>query len=172
MTLRSSIRTALAALAVLAGTMAAEAATRPVFVIETWFSGPAVATGQFRNSIDGSVRGVEVRFKPRWDGHTLTLREDIRYSDGEREVKTWHLTKTGPGTYVGRRDDILGEAVGFTDALGRLRLQYKAKVGERYLSFDDTLALQPDGSVINTATVSYLFLHVGDVELHFRRPGR
>jgi hypothetical protein len=162
----------LLALSLFAATPAA-AASGP-FVIEEFFSRPAVATGTFKNALDGSVRGIKVRFRGQWDrkAQTLTLAEDIAYSDGQKERKVWRLTKTGPGTYVGTRDDIIGKAIGTTDAEGRLHLRYRATVGSRTLHFDDTLALQPDGTVLNTAEVSYLVFHVGDVELRFRRSPR
>jgi hypothetical protein len=113
-----------------------------------------------------------VKLNGRWDGKTLTLFEDFYYADGERDQKTWRFTKTGPGTYIGRREDLIGTAKVFTNPQGQVRLQYTAKVGSQNLSFDDTLALQPNGIVLNTANVSYLFLTVGQVELQFTRTRR
>ncbi len=143
-------------------------------VLEDWFRGRTTARGFFLNLIDGSRRDLVVDLVGTWSKgkQTLTLVEDFFYSDGERDKKTWRFTKTGPGTYVGKREDVIGEAKIFTDPAGRIRLQYKAMVGGRALAFDDTLALRPDGTVLNTADVSYLFLSVGRVELVFNRGGR
>ena len=149
---------------------ATSATARPL-VLEDFFRKPAIATGSFRNSIDGTTRGIAVRFRGTWDApnRTLILEEQIRFSDGERQHKTWRLIRTGPRTYSGSREDVIGTAQGFIDDEGRVRLRYRAVVGSRTVSFDDVLALQPDGSVRNVASLSWLFIHVGDVDLRIRR---
>jgi hypothetical protein len=153
---------------------AAKTTQGKVLVLEDWFRGRTTARGSFFNAIDGSRRDLVVDLVGTWDKRTqtLTLVEDFFYSDGERDRKTWRFTKTGPGTYVGRREDVIGTAKIFTDGAGKIRLQYKAMIGGRALAFDDTLALRTDGTVLNTASVSYLFLSVGRVELVFNRGGR
>jgi len=158
----------LVAAALLLLTTAAQAKS---LVLEQFFARPATATGVFRNTLDGSERQVNVVFRGHWAERTktLTLREDIAFSDGEKQRKTWVLTRTAPGTYVGRRDDVVGEARGYTDAEGRVRLRYRAVVGERPLTFDDVLELRPDGTILNRANVSYYVVPVGTVELHIRR---
>jgi hypothetical protein len=153
---------------------AGKATPENALVLEDWFRGRTTARGSFFNAIDGSRRDLVVDLVGTWDKRTqtLTLVEDFFYSDGERDRKTWRFTKTGPGTYVGRREDVIGTARIFTDSAGKVRLQYKAMVGGRTLAFDDTLALRTDGTVLNTASVSYLFISVGRVELVFNRGGR
>jgi hypothetical protein len=146
-------------------------AAAETLVLERFFSRPAVATGVFRNALDGSERGIAVRFKGRWDkaSRTLILEEDIRFSDGERQHKTWRLTRTGPRSYRGTREDLVGEAIGSIDDQGRVRLRYRALVGSRAVSFDDVLTLEADGTVRNVAALSWLFIPVGTVELKIRR---
>ncbi len=158
-------------LAVCAASASAAPAGKPL-VMEDWFRGHSTATGAFRSTLFGPDRQVTARFHGVWNGKVLTLTEDIAYSDGERAHKVWRLTKTGPGTYIGQRDDLIGEAQGFTDEQGRVHLQYTAVTGGRNLRFDDFLQLNPDGTLLNSSSVSYYFLHVGDVELHFRHGGR
>jgi hypothetical protein len=149
---------------------AAAVAAEPL-QLERFFSGRAVATGEFRNALDGTTRGITVRFDGRYDRakRLLVLAEDIRFSDGERQHKTWRLTRTGPRTYSGTREDVVGTARGFIDDRGRVILTYDASVGSRTVSFHDVLALRPDGSVRNEARLSYFILHVGDVTLDIRR---
>ncbi len=36
----------------------------------------------------------------KWDGRTLTLREDFVFDDGTRDTKTWRFVKTGPGSVI------------------------------------------------------------------------
>lgn len=146
------------------------AAARPL-ILENFFLKPASATGSFHNAIDGTMRGIVVRFQGAWDAtsRTLILVEQIHFSDGERQRKTWRLTRTGPRTYVGTREDVVGTAQGFIDQKGRVRLRYRALVGSHTIAFDDLLTLEPDGSVRNAASLSWLFIHVGDVGLRIRR---
>lgn len=152
--------------------LATSAAARPL-VLEEYFRTPAVATGTFRSAIDGTTRKVNVRFRGTWDARsrTLILDERIAFSDGERQRKTWRLTRTGPRTYSGTRDDVVGTARGFIDDEGRVRLRYRALVGGRTVSFDDLLTLRADCTISNTASLSWYFIHVGDVDLRVRHAG-
>jgi hypothetical protein len=153
--------------------LSSAAEARPL-ALEAFFAKPAFATGSFRNALDGSRRDIKVCFNGRWiaGSRTLILDEDIRFSDGERQHKTWRLTRTGPWTYSGTRDDVVGTAVGLIDDQGRVRLRYRAAVGTHIVSFDDVLTPQRDGSISNAASLSYFFLHVGDVELSIRHAER
>ena len=54
--------TCLAVATFLASTGIASAKT---LVLEDYFRRPAIATGTFKNAIDGSVRGIKVRFRGR-----------------------------------------------------------------------------------------------------------
>ncbi|MDQ0472309.1 DUF3833 family protein [Labrys wisconsinensis] len=139
-------------------------------VIEGWFVGHARAVGSFHNRVDGSTRRFTVETNGHWDGPVLTLAEDIRYWDGEHARKVWHLTKTGATTFVGTREDVVGQARGVVEGQGRLRLRYTARAEGRTLDFDDVLELCADGTMLNTVHVSYLLLPVGEAEIRFRKP--
>ncbi len=138
------------------------------FVPEQFFKGRTYASGEFVSTLDGSKRGLTALIDGSFDGKTLTLVEYFTYSDGEKDKKTWQLTKTGPTTYVGTREDVVGQAQGRLDG-PFFRLTYAADVkakGSVYtLTFDDVLGLQPDGSVLNRATVSKWGLKIGEVTL-------
>jgi hypothetical protein len=142
------------------------------FVPEQFFRGPTYAEGEFVNVIDGTRRGVKAVINGRFDGRVLTLVEDFSYSDGEKDRKTWLLTKTGPTTYSGTREDVIGTAQGRLDG-PFFRLTYvanvKTKTSNYDLTFDDVLGLQPDGTVLNRAVVSKLGVKVGDITLKIRR---
>ena len=150
------------------------AAGRKPFVPEQFFRGPTYAQGEFVNVIDGSKRGVRAIINGRFDGRALILVEDFAYSDGERDRKTWVLTKTGPTTYSGTREDVIGAAQGRLDG-GLFRLTYQASVKTKTsaydLTFDDVLGYEPDGSVLNRAVVSKLGVKIGEITLRIsRRP--
>ena len=161
---------ALALLLPVAGLAPALAIEKPL-VLEEFFRGTLHAKGSFTSRIDGSKRGLDVVMKGSWDRktQTLTLVEDFVFSDGEKDRKTWRFRKTGPGTYAGTREDVLGEARIWQD--GRdIRLAYSARLktkgGSAFdVRFDDVLAQTGPKTVRNTATVHWWFLTVGDVEL-------
>ncbi len=142
-------------------------------VLHVWFRGRTHAVGRFRNNLTGEERKLAVDLVGRWDGRRLALFEDFFYADGERDQKTWFFERTGPGRYIGTREDVIAPADVTTPQPDTVRFAYTADLklpsGTRRLSFDDTLTLRPDGTVFNRATVAWGFLPVGDVELVFRK---
>lgn len=145
--------------------------TRPL-VLEKFFLGRTVADGSFVNAITGAERKVHVLLDGKWDGKTLRLFEDFFYADGERVQKTWLLTKTGPGTYSGTREDVIGTARGTMEG-ALVRLDYDANLksngSDITVTFADVLELRADGTLLNKAVVSKLGVKIGDVTLVIRR---
>ena len=145
-------------------------------VLEEFFRGPLVAEGEFVNARDGTRRSVRVRMRGDWDGRVLTLVEDFVFSDGEKDRKTWRFTRIGEGRYTGTREDVIGEAL-VRQVGNDVLLDYTATVrtagGTGFpIRFADRLTLTDKRTVLNTATLSYLFFHVGDVRLAIHRLGR
>ena len=142
-------------------------ATRTL-VLEKFFAGRTYAEGSFVNALTGAERKVKVVLIGSWNGKVLRLFEDFTYADGERAQKTWVLTKTGPGTYSGTREDVIGTAAGVQDG-PLVRLSYDANLmsggSQIQVRFEDVLELQADGSVLNKAVVSKLGVKIGDVTL-------
>ncbi|WP_370322202.1 DUF3833 family protein [Oricola sp.] len=140
--------------------------------LEDFFRGQTSATGSFR-TITGLTRKFDVSLHGRWDGRTLVLREDFRYDDGEKDTKTWRFRKTGDKTYVGTREDVLGETRVFLDG-DKAHFNYRVDLdngeGRNIVRFFDTLKLSPDGRrVVNTALVFKGPLPVARVRVDFRR---
>ena len=145
-------------------------------VLERDFAGRSYAKGVFTNRVTGAKRGLTVVLDGRVRGDTLTLREAFTYSDGEKDVKTWVFRKTGPGTYAGRREDVVGEAAITTEGNG-VRLSYEVDLptgaGPVRVHFEDVIERDAGGVVVNRAIVSKLGVPIGDVDLVFsRRPLR
>jgi hypothetical protein len=144
------------------------AAAAPPLALEAFFPGRTEGDGVFTNSWTGSQRRFHVVIDGAWDGRTLTLVEDFAYADGEKDRKTWQLTRTGPGTFEGTREDVVGTARAWIE--GKVvRLEYTVKLGGWTVDFSDVLALRDDGSLLNRATVGKWGLRVGRVELSLRR---
>jgi hypothetical protein len=145
-------------------------------VMERDFSGRTYARGVFTNGLTGAKRPFSVVLDGRWNGRVLTLREAFAYDDGERDVKTWQLTRTGPGTYTGTREDVVGQAHVYTEG-NAVRLGYDIDLptssGAVRLRFEDVIERRGDGAIVNRAIVSKFGLPIGDVDLVFgRRPIR
>lgn len=140
--------------------------------LEDFFRGHTSAEGSFR-TITGFTRKFDVSLYGKWDGRTLVLREDFRYDDGEEDTKTWRFRKTGENTYIGTREDVLGET---RVTLSGDKAQYNYRVdldngeGRNIVRFFDTLKLSPDGRrIVNTALVFKGPLPVAWVRVDFRR---
>jgi hypothetical protein len=127
--------------------------------------GRFVGRGAFKPNF-GAERGVEAALVGTWDAATatLTLEEDFVYSDGVTDRKTWVFNQTGTGEWEGTREDVVGKARGYEDGAA-FRLEYLVELGGRKVGFRDVLIEQPDGSILNIASVGWRGLPVGTVEL-------
>lgn len=165
MTLRAL---ALAAFAATVWTCTAQAAD---FELEKYFRGTTYADGRF-TAINGTRRDFKVVLTGRWDGRTLTLREDFAYSDGEKDRKTWRFTKTGEGRYTGTRDDVVGQTtVRFSGDTARFTysVYLDGKNRRNRVRFFDRMTLRDDGTVLNNALVTKFGLPVARTRVEFRR---
>lgn len=140
----------------------------PPLVLESFFEGGTEGEGIFVNGWTGAERRFHVRIAGTWDGTTLTMVEDFDYADGEKDRKTWELTRTGPGTFTGTREDVVGDARIWTE--GRVvRLEYTVRLAGWTVGFADVLALRADGTLVNRATVGKWGIRLGRVDLTLRK---
>ncbi len=82
----------------------------------------------------------------RWNGQVLTLREAFEYEDGEKDVKTWRFRKTSPTTYLGTREDVIGETLVTLDgprATFAYDVNLTPKAEPTIVRFSDTLLWRP-----------------------------
>lgn len=141
------------------------------FTFEGWFKGRSRAVGSF-SAINGVKRSFTVDLHGKWDGKRLTLREDFVYNDGERDRKTWIFTKTGPNTYSGTREDVVGATkVTITGNVARFSYQVylDPKNKANLVRFRDVMTLRPDGTIINEARIYKFGLPVGKTRVEFTR---
>ncbi|MFO1016345.1 MAG: DUF3833 family protein [Hyphomonadaceae bacterium] len=147
-------------------------AASDAFVIERDLVGASVARGEFR-AITGTRRGFTAYLNGVWDGQTLTLVEDFVFDDGERDRKTWRLSRIGEGRYVGTREDVVGQARGYQDGAA-FRLEYDVVLPSqngkgRRVHFQDVMVRTGAGSILNRANVGWFGLRVAQVELTIER---
>ena len=147
--------------------------TKPEFILEDYFDGRTMAWGLFEDRFGVVQRQFTVTIDGTWDGTTLVLNEDFVYNDGETENRVWTLTKTDPMTYTGTADNVIGVATGTRAGNAfNWRYDFNLKVGDGYwkVKFDDWMFLQPDGVMLNKATISRWGFKLGTVYLSFSKP--
>lgn len=139
--------------------------------LEDFFKGKTYAYGRF-SAINGTTRSFRVDLTGRVRGTVLTLREDFIYDDGERDTKTWVFTRSGPKTYKGTREDVIGETtVHVSSNVARFSYRVDLNPGGKpnIVRFFDKLTLKPDGTLRNTALVTKFALPVARVKVNFAR---
>lgn len=141
-------------------------------VMERFFRGKTTATGSF-SAINGVNRTFDVTLTGRVKGDTLSLREDFVYADGERDRKTWRFVRTGPQTYRGTREDVIGTTtVRVEGQTARFTYLVDLDPGpkQNIVRFYDKLVFARDGrTVANTATVWKSIFPVARVRVDFKR---
>jgi hypothetical protein len=143
------------------------------FTFEDYFIGRTEAVGSFR-AINGVKRSFTVDLTGKWDGKTLTLREDFVFDDGTKDRKTWRFTKTGPTTYSGTREDVIGETtVRLNGPVARFNylVYLSPETQGNKVHFWDKMVLREDGTVLNTALVTKFGIPVAKTTVEFRKPG-
>lgn len=162
---------ALLALALSAVALVSPASAAEPFLFENYFVGKTYADGKF-SAINGVSRSFKVELTGTWNGKRLKLVEDFVYSDGERDRKTWRFTKTGPNTYSGTREDVIGEVpVKISGNVARFSydVYLDGAAKKNKVRFHDTMVLNKDGTVLNTAWVTKFGLPVAKTRVSFRR---
>lgn len=156
------------------GTMQIEefAGNTPRFVLEEYFVGSTRATGLFEDRFGRVQRQFVVDIDGAWDGRTLTLTENFVYDDGETEERIWFIEKTAEARYSGKTANAIGTAEGYT-AGNALHWEYAFNLavgdGTWKVHFDDWMFLQPNGTLLNKATITRWGFKLGTVFLSFER---
>jgi hypothetical protein len=176
MKLIKRLSSALLGLAVLAGcaTPGVEhyRAELPALDLKTYLNGTLDAWGMFQ----GRSGEVKMRFHAvidaKWNGDTGVLDENFQWSDGTTSRRVWTLIRQADGSYRGRADDVVGEAVGEV-AGNALRWRYVLALpvdGKTYhVDFDDWMFLMDEKVMLNRSYMSKWGLKLGEVTLTFSK---
>jgi len=144
----------------------------PEFVLEEYFNGRTRAAGLFEDRFGNIKRQFIVDIVGTWDGQTLVLTEDFTYDDGESEQRVWTVKKISDSSYTGTTPNAVGIASGET-AGNTFNWQYDFNLTVEddtwQVHFDDWMFLQPNGVLLNKATVSRWGIKLGTVFLSFER---
>jgi len=145
----------------------------PRLDLRSYFNGPLTAHGIFTDRGGKVVRRFTVKMVGTWTGNQGVLEEDFSYSDGTKERRVWRLTDQGSGRYIGRADDVIGEAIGIAagNALNwRYTLALKVDGKTIEVQFDDWMYLMDERVMLNKAAMSKFGIYLGEVTLAFTKP--
>jgi hypothetical protein len=147
---------------------------KPTLDISEYFNGTIDAYGIFTNRSGEVVKRFTVLMQANWqvvDGKKVgVLDESFEYSDGSKQKRIWTITEVSPGKYVGRADDVVGDANGIS-AGNALNWAYTLALpvdGTIYhVQFDDWMYLMNSKVMINKAKMSKFGIELGEVTLSF-----
>ena len=147
---------------------------KPNLDLSEYFNGTIDAYGIFTDRSGEVKKRFTVLLVAQWkviDGKKVgTLDESFEYSDGTKQKRIWTLTETAPGKYIGRADDVVGDALG-ESAGNALHWTYTLALpvdGTIYhVQFNDWMYLVTSKVMLNKAKMSKFGIDLGEVTLSF-----
>lgn len=147
---------------------------KPNLDLSEYFNGTIDAYGIFTDRSGEVKKRFTVLLVAQWkviDGKKVgTLDESFEYSDGTKQKRIWTLTETAPGKYIGRADDVVGDALG-ESAGNALNWAYTLALpvdGTIYqVQFNDWMYLVTPKVMLNKAKMSKFGIDLGEVTLSF-----
>jgi hypothetical protein len=149
------------------------ASQTPVLDLRSYFNGPLTAHGLFTDRSGKVVKRFTVAMICHWQGEEGVLEEDFTYADGSKQRRVWTLKRQADGRYIGRADDVVGEALGQAsgNALnGRYTLALPVDGTVYEVQFDDWMYLMDEKVMLNKAVMSKFGFRLGEVTLSFSKP--
>ena len=147
------------------------AGTQPGFRPDEYFLGRTKAYGIVEDRFGNLRRQMVVDIDGRLEGDTLVMHETFRWSDGQREERTWRFDRTGETTYEGVADQgVVGKAVAEVSGQAmRLRYDFDLPMGDSTwrVAFEDWFWLQEDGVLINRARISKFGVALAELHIFF-----
>ncbi|MCA3574146.1 MAG: DUF3833 family protein [Aestuariivirga sp.] len=142
------------------------------FDLLSYFEGRTLASGVFEGRGGQLKRRFTVDMMGRAEGSTLILEEHFLFDNGERQERTWTLTRGDGQSFTGTCEDAVSEARGrFEQGRAYLDSELRLKVGNRLIGmrFEDVFYDAGEGAVLNRSTVSKWGIRVGQVLILFRK---
>ncbi|OYY62128.1 MAG: hypothetical protein B7Y50_02175 [Hydrogenophilales bacterium 28-61-11] len=144
----------------------------PTLDLATYFNGPLTAWGYFADRSGEVKRRFTVKMTGEWRGNEGVLTEDFVWSDGEKSQRVWRISKLDTHRYVGRANDVKGDALG--TAYGNA-LQWKYTLllpvdGKTYeVQFDDWMYQMNDTTMLNKSEMRKFGFKLGEIVISFRK---
>ena len=145
-------------------------AEQPALDLRSYLNGTLDAWGIFQDRSGRVKKRFHVVIEARWQGDTGVLDEHFSWSDGSTSRRVWTLTRQADGSFRGKADDVIGEAVG-TVAGNALRWRYVLALpvdGSVYhVALDDWMFLMDDKVMMNRSYMSKWGVDLGEITLTF-----
>jgi len=142
------------------------------FDLLSWLEGTTRASGVFEDRKGRVRRRFTVEMNGTAEANTLRLHERFIFDDGERQERTWVLTRGPGGTFSGRAGDSVSEAHGrFEAGVAYLSSELKLKIGQRSIAmrFEDAFYEAGPRLVLNRSTMSKWGVRLGQILIQFRK---
>ena len=147
-------------------------AEQPALDLKTYLNGTLDAWGGLQGRSGEVQQRFQVVIGAKWNGATGVRDENFEWSDGTTSRRVWTLTKQADGTFRGRADDVVGEAIGEVSG-NALRWRYVLALpvdGKVYnVDFDDWMFLMDDKVMMNRSYMSKWGFNLGEVTLTFAK---
>ena len=149
---------------------------QPVLDLARYFNGTIDGWGMFQNRSGEVIKRFHVVIDASWerrDGVDVgTLDERFTWSDGTTSRRVWTITRVDASHYLGRADDVVGEARG--ELAGNVlhwRYVLALPVDGRgwNVDFDDWMILIDDKVMLNRSAMRKFGISLGEVTLSFTR---
>lgn len=142
------------------------------FELTRFLDGPVTAWGIFQDRFGRIRKRFFVEMMGRWSGPNFIIEELFLYDDATEERCIWSVEPRGPGRFVARCADCVGEARGQSTAdqsMMRYKFRLGLKSGPLTVNFDDRLYRIDDYRAINRTTIRKWGIRIGELTLCFER---
>lgn len=145
---------------------------QPPLDLRQFFNGHVMAWGQVQDRSGKIIKRFTVDMTCTWKGNEGTLEEYFHYDDGSKQTRIWHLSALPNGQYIGRADDVVGQAHGQVQGPAlkwsyTLALPVEGKTW--HIHFDDWMYLHDSNTMMNRAVMSKFGIKLGEITLFFRK---
>ena len=142
------------------------------FDLLSWLEGRTLAEGVFEDRGGRVRRRFTVELNGTAEANALRLNERFIFDNGERQERTWVLTRGPDRSFIGRAEDSVSEAHGrFDEGVAYLSSRLWLKVGKRKIAlhFDDAFYPTGPGLVLNRSSMSKWGIRLGQILIQFRK---
>ena len=142
------------------------------FDLLSWLEGRTLAEGVFEDRGGRVRRRFTVELNGTAEANALRLNERFIFDNGERQERTWVLTRGPDRSFIGRAEDSVSEAHGrFDEGVAYLYSRLWLKVGKRKIAlhFDDAFYPAGPGLVLNRSSMSKWGIRLGQILIQFRK---
>lgn len=151
------------------------AGQQPVLAPDRFFTGHARSTGVLENRDGAPMQHVTTATSGHWENHVLHLEQDLAFSGGKKQHRSWQLRREDAHHFSATANDIIGTAHG--EAYGNVfhwSFILALTPGNPFtnIRMSQWMYLQPDGrTMLNHTTISKLGLVLAQVTEAFHRDG-